>query len=88
MDVFVKKFKYGKNEVTIETGRIARQATGAVLVSMDNTSVLCTVVGAKEAKSGADFFRSECTIKRKHMLLGRFREVFSNVRDVPARRKR
>ncbi len=56
MDVFVKKFKYGKNEVTIETGRIARQATGAVLVSMDNTSVLCTVVGAKEAKSGADFF--------------------------------
>ena len=56
MDVFVKKFKYGKNEVTIETGRIARQATGSVLVSMGNTSVLCTVVGAKEAKSGADFF--------------------------------
>ena len=56
MEVIVKKFKYGKNEVTIETGRIARQATGAVLVSVDNTSVLCTVVGAKEAKSGADFF--------------------------------
>ena len=50
MDVFVKKFKYGKNEITLETGRIARQATGAVLVSMDNTSVMCTVVGAKEAK--------------------------------------
>jgi polyribonucleotide nucleotidyltransferase len=56
MEVIVKKFKYGKNEVTIETGRIARQATGAVLVSVDNTSVLCTVVGAREAKSGADFF--------------------------------
>ena len=56
MEVFVKKFKYGKNEVVIETGRLARQATGAVLVSVDNTSVLCTVVGAKEAKSGADFF--------------------------------
>ena len=56
MEVFEKKFKYGKNEVVIETGRIARQATGAVLVSVDNTSVLCTVVGAKEAKSGADFF--------------------------------
>ncbi len=56
MDVFVKKFKYGKNEITLETGRIARQATGAVLVSMDNTSVMCTVVGAKEAKPGADFF--------------------------------
>ena len=56
MEVCVKKFKYGKSEVVIETGRIARQATGAVLVSVDNTSVLCTVVGAKEAKSGADFF--------------------------------
>ncbi|MAA55133.1 MAG: polyribonucleotide nucleotidyltransferase [Porticoccaceae bacterium] len=56
MEVIVKKFKYGKNEVIIETGRVARQATGAVLVSVDNTSVLCTVVGAKEAKSGADFF--------------------------------
>ncbi len=56
MEVTVKKFKYGKNEVIIETGRVARQATGAVLVSVDNTSVLCTVVGAKEAKSGADFF--------------------------------
>jgi polyribonucleotide nucleotidyltransferase len=52
----VKKFKYGHHTVTLETGRIARQASGAVLVSMDNTVVLCTAVGAKEAKSGQDFF--------------------------------
>lgn len=56
MNPIVKKFKYGNHTVTLETGRIARQASGAVLVSMDNTVVLCTVVGAKEAKSGQDFF--------------------------------
>src|SRR5690606_12797044 len=42
--------------VTLETGRIARQATGAVMVTMGETSVLCTVVGAKEASPGQDFF--------------------------------
>jgi len=52
----VKKFKYGDHTVTLETGRIARQASGAVMVTMDNTMVLCTVVGAKTAKEGQDFF--------------------------------
>jgi polyribonucleotide nucleotidyltransferase len=52
----IKKFQYGKDTVTLETGRIARQATGAVLVTMGETSVLCTVVGEKEAKPGQGFF--------------------------------
>ena len=56
MNPLVKKFQYGEHTVTIETGRIARQATGAVLVSMDDTQVLCTVVGVKEPKPGQDFF--------------------------------
>ncbi len=56
MNPVIKKFQYGNDTVTIETGRIARQASGAVLVSMGKTSVLCTVVGAKEAKAGQDFF--------------------------------
>ncbi len=51
-----KTFKYGNQTVTLETGRIARQATGAVLASIDDTVVLCTVVGAKSAKPGQDFF--------------------------------
>jgi len=59
-DIFVtpiiKKFQFGNQEVTLETGRIARQATGAVLVTMGKTQLLCTVVGAKEAKAGQDFF--------------------------------
>ena len=47
MTPLIKKFQYGNHTVTLETGRIARQATGAVLCSIDNTSVLCTVVGAR-----------------------------------------
>jgi polyribonucleotide nucleotidyltransferase len=56
MNPLTKKFQYGNHTVTLETGRIARQATGAVLCSIDDTSVLCTVVGAREAKAGMDFF--------------------------------
>ena len=56
MTPLIKTFQYGNHTVTLETGRIARQATGAVLCSIDNTSVLCTVVGAREAKAGMDFF--------------------------------
>jgi polyribonucleotide nucleotidyltransferase len=51
-----KTFQYGANTVTLETGEIARQASGAVLVSMDDTVVLATVVARKEAKAGQDFF--------------------------------
>ncbi len=51
-----KTFQYGANTVRLETGEIARQASGAVLVSMDDTVVLATVVARKEAKAGQDFF--------------------------------
>ncbi len=51
-----KTFQWGSHQVTLETGEIARQASGAVLVSMEDTVVLATVVGAKSAKAGQDFF--------------------------------
>jgi polyribonucleotide nucleotidyltransferase len=51
-----KTFKYGDQTVTLETGRIARQATGSVLVTVENTSVLVTVVAEKSAKPGQPFF--------------------------------
>ncbi len=51
-----KIFQYGNHTVTLETGEIARQATAAVLVNMDDTTVLVTVVGRKEADPGRDFF--------------------------------
>jgi len=51
-----KHFEMGGETFTIETGRVARQATGSVLVTTGDTSVLGTVVGAKEAKPGQPFF--------------------------------
>jgi len=51
-----KKFQYGQHTVTLETGAMARQATAAVLASMDDTTVLVTVVAKKDAKEGQDFF--------------------------------
>ncbi|MCF7353994.1 polyribonucleotide nucleotidyltransferase [Vibrio sp. CK2-1] len=52
----VKKFQYGNHTVTLETGVMARQATAAVMASMDDTSVFVSVVAKKEAVEGQDFF--------------------------------
>ena len=52
----VKTFQWGQHTVTMETGEIARQSSGAVMLNMDDTVVLATVVGAKTAKAGQDFF--------------------------------
>ncbi|AKH70756.1 polyribonucleotide nucleotidyltransferase [Spongiibacter sp. IMCC21906] len=56
MNPVTKTFQWGSQTVTLETGRIARQASGAVLVTIDKTQVLCTVVASKSAKPGQDFF--------------------------------
>jgi len=56
VNVTKKIFQYGAHTVTLETGGMARQASGAVLVSMGDTVVLVTVVAAKEPKLGIDFF--------------------------------
>lgn len=55
-NIVTKSFQLGKHKITLETGRIARQAHGAVLASMDDTQVLVTVVGSKEMRPGQDFF--------------------------------
>ena len=51
-----KTFQWGEHTVTMETGEFARQASGAVLVRIDDTVILATVVGSKNAKPGQDFF--------------------------------
>ncbi len=56
MNITTKSFAMGKHTITLETGRIARQAHGAVFASMDDTQVLVTVVGSKEMRPGQDFF--------------------------------
>ena len=71
MNPIIKKFQYGNQTVTLETGRIARQATGAVLATMGEVSVLCTVVGSKDAKAGQDFFPLSVHYQEKSYAAGR-----------------
>ncbi len=66
-----KTFAYGERTVTLETGEIARQAGGAVMVNMDDTVVLATVVGAKDAKPGQDFFPLTVDYQEKTYAAGR-----------------
>jgi polyribonucleotide nucleotidyltransferase len=70
-NVVKKTFAYGDHQVTLETGEIARQAGGAVLVSMEETVVLVTVVAAKSAKPGQDFFPLTVDYQEKVYAAGR-----------------
>lgn len=66
-----KKFQYGKHEVTLETGEIARQADGAVMIGMGDTRILVTVVAAKSVKEGQDFFPLTVNYQEKAYAAGR-----------------
>jgi len=70
-NVVKKTFAYGDHQVTLETGEVARQAGGAVMVSMEETVVLVTVVGAKTAKPGQDFFPLTVDYQEKVYAAGR-----------------
>ncbi len=70
-NVVKKTFAYGAHQVTIETGEVARQAGGAVMVTMEETVVLVTVVGAKKAKPGQDFFPLTVDYQEKVYAAGR-----------------
>jgi polyribonucleotide nucleotidyltransferase len=66
-----KSFKFGEHTVTIETGELARQADGAVLVTMSDTVVLVTAVGLKKATPGRDFFPLTVNYQEKTYAAGR-----------------
>ena len=66
-----KTFQYGQHRVTMETGEIARQASGAVVVSIEDTVVLATVVARKDAKPGQDFFPLTVDYVEKSYAAGR-----------------
>ncbi len=67
----IRKFQYGQHTVTLETGMMARQATAAVMVSMDDTCVFVTVVGAKKAKPGQSFFPLTVNYQERTYAAGR-----------------
>ena len=56
MEKQVVQFQFGGQDVTLETGAVARQATGAVMITMGETQILATVVGSKNLKPGQSFF--------------------------------
>jgi len=66
-----KTFQYGRHQVTLETGEIARQADGAVMVNMDDTVVLVTAVAKTEVKPGQDFFPLTVDYQEKAYAAGR-----------------
>ena len=66
-----KTFAYGGQTVTLETGRIARQASGAVLVTVEDTSVLVTVVAEKTPREGRDFFPLSVHYQEKTYSVGK-----------------
>ncbi|MGZ3081748.1 polyribonucleotide nucleotidyltransferase [[Haemophilus] ducreyi] len=71
MTPIVKQFKYGQHTVTLETGAIARQATAAVMASMDDTTVFVSVVAKKEVKEGQDFFPLTVNYQERTYAAGR-----------------
>lgn len=71
MNPIRKQFKYGGHDVVIETGKIARQATAAVVVTMAETTVLVAVVGRREAKPNQDFFPLTVNYEEKTYAAGK-----------------
>ena len=71
MNKFSKTFKFGEHDVTLETGHVARQADGAVLVTMADTVVLVTAVARKEAKPGQNFFPLTVNYQEKFYSAGK-----------------
>ncbi len=71
MNPIIKEFEYGKHNIRIETGKIAKQSTGSVMVYMDDTAVLTTVVGAKTMRPGQDFFPLTVNYQEKTYAAGK-----------------
>jgi polyribonucleotide nucleotidyltransferase len=70
-DIAKKSFQWGQHTLTLETGEIARQASGAVVVTMDDTVVLATVTAAKSSKPGQDFLPLTVDYVEKFYAAGR-----------------
>lgn len=71
LNPILRKFQYGQNTVTLETGIMARQATAAVMVSMDDTAVFVTVVGQKKSKPSQEFFPLTVNYQERTYAAGR-----------------
>ncbi|CAD84083.1 MULTISPECIES: polyribonucleotide nucleotidyltransferase [Nitrosomonas] len=82
-----KSITYGRHTLTIETGEIAKQAHGAVIVSMDDTVVLVTAVGDKKTKPGQDFFPLTVDYQEKFYSAGRIPGSFFKREGRPSEKE-
>jgi len=82
-----KQFQFGEQSVTLETGRIAKQATGAVLVTMGNTVVLCTAVGVRHARPGQPFFPLTVNYQEKTYAAGKIPGSFFRREGRPSEKE-
>ena len=82
-----KEFQYGSQKVTLETGKIARQTNASVMVSMDNTMVLVTVVGKKDADSGRGFFPLTVNYQEKYYAAGKIPGGFNKREGRPTEKE-
>ena len=82
-----KTFQYGQHTVTLDTGEIARQASGAVVVSMDDTVVLATVVAKDDIKPGQDFFPLTVDYIEKSYAAGRIPGSFFKREGRPSEKE-
>ena len=82
---FRKELDWGGRKLILETGKIARQADGAVLARYGDTIVLCTAVGVKSSRPGQDFFPLTVNYQEKAFAAGRFQGASSSARGGPAR---
>ena len=82
-----KQFNYGDQEIVIETGKVARQATSAVMVSSQDTTVLVSVVGNKEASPGQDFFPLTVNYEEKMYAAGKIPGGFPRREGRPSEKE-
>nr|WP_285834441.1 polyribonucleotide nucleotidyltransferase [Kangiella sp. TOML190] len=84
MDYIKKSFEYGGRTVTMETGRVARQASGAVMIDCEGTTAFVAVTGKKEAKEGQDFFPLTVNYQEKTYAAGKIPGGFLKREGRPA----
>lgn len=87
MNPVTKTFQFGDQTITLETGRVARQATGAVLATMGDLAVLATVVGAKSANVGQDFFPLSVHYQEKTYAAGKIPGGFLKRESRPSEKE-
>ncbi len=87
MTLYKKTLQYGQHSLTLETGEIARQASGAVMVSMGDTIVLVTVVGTKETNVEKDFFPLTVDYQERSYAAGRIPGSFSKREGRPTEKE-